>query len=332
MLGATWYEGSHELYDSTYRILNKAQLGQMFMKHNTNCLCFENLRVTRECIGDMYYITLEQRDNRSNIQVMLHSTSMNPLHKQYGENGLKLRQLIYRDKQSEGVYYDNYIVDKMEFNIIKDDEVTGQLTLSAKELIKYLIVMDKDEYKSNVVSNKFLKNSDLSKINIVRGFPVFTDKSDREDSNYGIIKSTEHKDEIDKWLNKIMISSGDCVKCNYSVLSKCSMANTETLTIPAFNFVEPTAFSNSTIKEIRITSPETILLPYYIGSNPWTTEIYRNKFSGQIKVTSVYDKEKDIPLFPFELNPVQKKFVLGKLYNENIDMTIRKSRFPLEKV
>jgi hypothetical protein len=259
------------------------------LKETGDILKFYNLTIQRvkDNAGESFLEFTGIDFHNQEINIAIDKRSIHPLEKEYGTDGLKLEKIVYREKTKSGdLSY--YFVEYAVFNIVKENK---KLKLTARELYRYIISM---KYSFGVsISEKFYRQSGLNYFNILSGLVVFVVKTSNLHKLYWkmAVEQSENQDaQWNKWKNKIMISGQD-VKCDGVKLDKY-LGNCTTLVIPNILFVSGTAFISSNIKELVLSSPETIIDESY----EFGIQKMYNSNGKAVKVTKAYDKDLNKPL------------------------------------
>jgi hypothetical protein len=224
------------------------------------------------------------------VHIYADETSIHPLEKKYGTNGLVLRKIIYRymeEKSYATVYYVDYAV----FDVIKENGETSELRIGARELYSYVLMMSYSS-KRQLGSYNFYLNSGLCMFMISYGLlelPLYKNKfKDEVEKKFGnsliFEKSTEGKEAFDRWSNKMVIS-GQRIDYDETTLKRYE-GDSKVLTLPNFLLIDPNAFENSSVKEIILTSPVTVTHP----------GVLFNKYNQEVKIMESCNKN----LIPLE--------------------------------
>jgi hypothetical protein len=264
------------------------------------------------------------------------------LHKRYGKNNLKLKKVAYIDDGE--TFGDKHVVDYILFDILKEGNVVGELKLTSKQLYINLIMGSNPGGTFREIDPNYNSLNCLSSFDVYSGpcrysmpWFLYSGKDRREEDNYKVVESKGRQDKIKAWMNKMDITFGGCIKTRDGILEKCNITTIESISIPDFVYVNKDAFSESSIKEVRITSPETIILPFNdIRKTLLTDDMikyskklrYKNKFKEDIKFVEAYDAESGEN--PYELNSLQKTYFMNKLIT--FDMKFGTNRFMTQRI
>jgi hypothetical protein len=213
--------------------------------------------------------------------VVIDDEIMHPLHEKYGERGLALHKVIYRDYfvDQNNRRSNNYYIEKAIFRIYEQREAVGEIEMTAKELFDCIMSVD----GVSGVSKNFFGMSGLLYLDLYNGYPVAQVENDLSQP-FKLEKSTSSLDQLQHWKDK-MAMLGYEVKCTDSVLQSIKTNKTvKQLRIPDFLFIENNAFEQSYIEEIRISSNNTFLLPDYEDKLNGR-QFYKNCNKQPIKIT-----------------------------------------------
>jgi hypothetical protein len=170
--------------------------------------------------------------------------------------------------------------------------------------------------------DKFFKESLLGHLNIICDTPAIMIKENSRLAEYvELEQSTEHDDEFNKWKNKLILT-GQHFDCNEARLLSYEI-NSERVVLPNIIGLHHKAFEKSPVKEIVLTSPETI-----IDNNfKYGFTKYLNKFGQPIKITKAYDKKLETPLFWHKPQNEFEAFLMSRSFNGTALMGLKVNNF-----
>jgi hypothetical protein len=274
-----------------YKKLTMLDIADMLdsIEDRIRILRFSNMRIQLKNDSLILNATIPRGKHiPTNMMLSIDDSSVHPLESEYGTYGLRLSKVVYRDihsKSSDLVTY--LVIDYVEFDILHS-RPKKKLKLTAKELFKYIAPIA--WVNGTSVSKEFYRNSSLDKFEMMDCLPVFKLPSNATSRDIWFAETEEYTKPLEKWKNKMLVA-GQQVKCNRTTLLKYE-GNIDKLTIPNILYVERKAFENSSVKEIVVSDPATILYPEF---HSLFVAPYSNKYGQEINITKAYDEslEKD---------------------------------------